>query len=75
MMTWARRQIEVVDLVQVELIKERGKIMNIELTSKNGEVHCELTSETIDTLSKYGLDAVKEMQSIIDAEEMKNQAN
>ena len=43
--------------------------MNIELTSKNGEVHCELTSETIDTLSKYGLDAVKEMQSIIDAED------
>lgn len=75
MMTWARILTEVVDLVQVELSKEGGKLMNIELTSKNGEVHCELTSETIDTLSKYGIDAVKEMQSIIDAEEIKTQAN
>ena len=74
MMTWERILTEVADLVQAELSEEGGKLMNIELTSKNGEVYCELTSETIDTLSKYGIDAVKEMQSIIDAEELKTQA-
>lgn len=50
--------------------------MNIELiTSKNGEVHCEINSETIDNLSKHGIDAVKEMQSIIDEEDLSTQAN
>lgn len=48
---------------------------NIELTSRNGEVHCELANETIENLSKYGIDAVKEMQSIMDEEDLKPQAN
>ena len=47
----------------------------IELTSKNGEVHAEITDGAKEALAKFGIDVEKEMQSIVQHDEDKLMKN
>lgn len=55
--------------VQAEQIERNIEMTNIELTSKNGKVHAEISEEVKEALAKSGIDIEKEMQSIVQHEE------